>query len=147
MDDHSIILTRHFDAPVDRVWAAWTDPLVLPRWFGPKGYHCVTKEIDLRSGGLWRFDMIGPDGTVWPNRHRDLIYVPMSEIRFQMDDDGASTNPPFAATIQISPDAGGTLLVQTMNLGSAEAKAGAVAFGAVELGQTTLDKLAAILAR
>lgn len=146
MNSHTIVLTRLFAATPAQVWDAWTNPAILPLWFGPEGYSCVTKQIDLRTGGVWRFDMIGPDGTVWANRHRITLHKPMNEIRYLLDDDGASPGPPMEAVITLAPEAGGTRLTQTLTLPSAEAKAGALAFGADKLGETTLDKLAAILA-
>ena len=31
-------IRRIFDAPLDRVWQAWTDPERMAKWWGPKGY-------------------------------------------------------------------------------------------------------------
>jgi uncharacterized protein YndB with AHSA1/START domain len=134
---------RVFRAPVAAVWRAWTDPEVLPRWFGPQGIECLTKEIDLRDGGVWRFDMIG-FGQVWPNRHRDFEYTPMSRIHFLMDDD-SDEKPPFDVVVTITAEGDGTRLEQVMTFPDLATKAGAEAMGAVELGQTTLAKLAAIV--
>ena len=142
---HSLTLTRLFNATATQVWRAWTDPAILPQWFGPIGYSCRTRDIDLRTGGQWRFDMTGPDGTVWPNRHRITRYTPMTRIEFLLDD-GSDANPPMEITVELTPEAAGIRLVQTIHFPSAEAKAGALAFGADKLGETTLDKLAAILA-
>jgi uncharacterized protein YndB with AHSA1/START domain len=63
-EDRTMILERIITAPVATIWAAWTDPAALPQWWGPQGFSCRTKRIDLRDGGEWVFDMIGPDGTV-----------------------------------------------------------------------------------
>ena len=70
MTGRSVALTRLIAAPVARVWRCWTDPVLLPQWFGPEGFVCRTHDIDLREGGHWLFDMIAPDGRVWPNRSR-----------------------------------------------------------------------------
>jgi uncharacterized protein YndB with AHSA1/START domain len=142
--DRTMILERLIHAAPEQVWRAWTDPEMLPRWFGPAGYSCRTKEIDLRTGGLWRFDMIGPDGTVWPNRHHALTYDPHRRITFLLDDDTDNTAP-MQVTVTLAPHAAGTLLTQSVIFPTAEAYAGAKAFGAVELGQTTLAKLAALV--
>ena len=80
MKDRQIVLTRLVPAPAAAIWRCWTDPAILPGWFGPEGYHCVTKDIDLREGGQWCFDMIGPDGTIWVNRHRYTLYVPEKRL-------------------------------------------------------------------
>jgi uncharacterized protein YndB with AHSA1/START domain len=137
-----LILERRFRAPPEQVWAAWTDPAILPRWFGPAGFTCRTHDIDLREGGLWRFDMIGPDGMVWPNRHRFTLYRRPEEIRFLMDDDGRGPNPPFAVVVTLEATDGGTLLTQTITFPSETERQAAIAMGAVELGLTTLAKLA-----
>lgn len=84
-----LLATRDLAAPLPRLWAAWTDPAQLPLWWGPKGFHCETKEIDLRHGGQWRFTMVGPDGTRYENRVRYLAMIPQAQIDYVIDDDGA----------------------------------------------------------
>ena len=69
VSERTLVLRRAIRAPRALVWSAWTDPETLPRWWGPEGYSCQTKRIDLRTGGEWVFDMVGPDGTVYPNHH------------------------------------------------------------------------------
>lgn len=142
--DRTMTLERLIHASPEKVWQAWTDLTILPQWFGPKGYSCQTKEIDLRDGGLWRFDMTGLDGTVWPNRHRSFTYAPHHTITFLMDDD-TDNGTPMEVTVTLTPQQGGTFLTQKVVLPTAEAYAGAKAFGAIELGQTTLAKLAALV--
>lgn len=142
--DRTMTLERLIHASPEQVWRAWTDPAILPQWFGPKGYSCQTKEIDLRDGGIWRFDMTGPDGTIWPNRHHALTYDPYSKITFLLDDD-TDAGTPMEVTVTLTPQDGGTFLTQKVVMPSAEAYAGAKAFGAIELGQTTLAKLAAMV--
>ena len=66
--DREIVLSRVIDARRDVVFSAWTDPKHLPNWFGPAGFKIETKEIDIRVGGLWRFDMIAPNGRRYTNR-------------------------------------------------------------------------------
>ncbi len=138
--DRQMILTRHYRASPEQVWKAWTDPAILPRWFGPEGIDCVTKEIDLREGGVWRFDMIG-HGQVWANRHRFTRHVPHARIEFLMDDDSDAA-PPYEVVVTMTPEDGGTRLTQVMTFPSVEKKKEAEGYNAVELGQTTLAKLA-----
>lgn len=142
--DRTMTLERLIHATPEQIWRAWTDPAILPQWFGLAGYSCQTKEINLTPGGLWRFDMIGPDGTIWPNRHRAFTHAPHHTITFLMDDD-TDSGTPMEVTVTLTPQDGGTLLTQKVVLPTAEAYAGAKAFGAVELGQTTLAKLAAMV--
>jgi len=57
-----LVLERTLDAPVDLVWAAYTDPEHLKQWFAPKPYQITECELDLRPGGIFRIRMVGPDG-------------------------------------------------------------------------------------
>jgi len=61
-----VILTRIFDAPVELVWAAWTDPRHMARWWGPKGFTNPVCELDVRQGGAIRIHMRAPNGQVHP---------------------------------------------------------------------------------
>ena len=64
-----IDITRSFDAPVEKVWNAWTDAGMLDQWWAPKPFKAVTQSMDFRPGGQWRYYMEGPDGT----RHYCLV--------------------------------------------------------------------------
>jgi uncharacterized protein YndB with AHSA1/START domain len=143
MEDRQLRIGRVLRAPVAAVWRAWTDPDVLPRWFGPEGITCHTREIDLRDGGVWRFEMRGM-GQVWQNRHRDFTYTPMSRIHFLMDDD-TEEMAPHDVVVTLTPVGEGTRLEQVMTFATVAGKQAAEGYGAVELGQTTLAKLAAVV--
>lgn len=60
--DREIVMTRSFDAPPRLVFAAFTRPDLLPRWYGARGWHLVSCELDLRVGGAYRFVSEGPGG-------------------------------------------------------------------------------------
>jgi uncharacterized protein YndB with AHSA1/START domain len=61
--DREIRIERTFDAPRDRVFAVYTDPELIPQWWGPRGTIAEVERMDVRSGGDWRFVMHGSDGT------------------------------------------------------------------------------------
>jgi uncharacterized protein YndB with AHSA1/START domain len=61
--DRDIVMTRIFDAPRQLVFAALTQPELLRRWYGPRGYQLVQCEVDLRVGGAWRFVVRAPDAS------------------------------------------------------------------------------------
>lgn len=60
---HEYTLTRELDAPVENVWAAWTQPEHYTQWSGavPGSLH-----MDVRPGGSWRATMATPDGSEFP---------------------------------------------------------------------------------
>jgi uncharacterized protein YndB with AHSA1/START domain len=47
-----IRVERVFDAPREHVFAIWTDPQLIPEWWGE---GTVVEEMDVRAGGRWRF--------------------------------------------------------------------------------------------
>ena len=141
LQDRQITLSRVMAASPAKVWTCWTDPALIPRWFGPDGYTCVTKEINLVQGGQWRFDMIGPDGTVYRNRHRITLYQPTSRIEFLMDADD-DTQEPMQVEVVLQAEGAGTRVTQTITLPTVEAKQGALGFGADRLGLQTMGNLA-----
>ncbi len=51
------VLERTFDAPIDLVWSAWTDPNLLAKWYGPN-IETVIHEFDFNPGGQWLNEMI-----------------------------------------------------------------------------------------
>jgi uncharacterized protein YndB with AHSA1/START domain len=53
--DRVIHIERIFDAPRDRVWAVYTDPALIPEWWGPRGTTTIVDHMDVRPGGSWRF--------------------------------------------------------------------------------------------
>lgn len=61
--DREIHVERVFDAPRDRVFAAYTDPELIPEWWGPRDTTTVVEEMDVRRGGRWRFVMRSADGS------------------------------------------------------------------------------------
>ena len=61
--DREIHIERVFDAPRDRVFAVYTDPELIPEWWGPRGTTTVVDQMDVRPGGSWRFVMRDADGS------------------------------------------------------------------------------------
>ncbi|XIE79545.1 SRPBCC domain-containing protein [Streptomyces sp. SBR177] len=60
--DRELVITRTFDAPVTRVWEAWTRPEHVRQWYAAEALTMSVCEIDLRPGGAWRWGQRGPDG-------------------------------------------------------------------------------------
>ena len=77
-----LIVTRLFDAPVEMVWRAWTDPQLVMRWWGPDHFISPRCELDFREGGTSLVSMRSPDGhefyTIWTYRQ----IVPFERIEF-----------------------------------------------------------------
>jgi uncharacterized protein YndB with AHSA1/START domain len=61
-ENRKISVERQFAAPISKVWAAWTDSMLLDQWWAPKPWKTRTKKMDFRVGGYWLYAMVGPQG-------------------------------------------------------------------------------------
>ena len=140
--DREIVLSRVIDAPRELVFEAWSDPKHLPQWFGPAGFRIESREIDVRVGGVWRFDMIGPDGTVYPNRMRFRRIEAPRLIEIDHGSDKDEDPGMFRVTVTFDAHGDRTVLTLRQLHPTAAQRENVIGFGAVELGYQTLDKLA-----
>lgn len=137
----TMVLERVIQAPRHLVWSAWMNPETLPQWWGPDGFSCRTTRIDLRAGGEWVFDMIGPDGTVYPNHHR--YGEVRAEDRLGYTLHWGENGPKHAdAWASFEAQDGATKVTLGMVFSTLAEYQTAKGFGAVELGLQTLGKLA-----
>jgi uncharacterized protein YndB with AHSA1/START domain len=144
--DREIVIVRVIDAPRESVFDAWADPEQLAAWFGPKGLRIETYEIDVRVGGVWRFDMVGSN-VRYDNRMTFLrIDRPrLIEVDHGSDKDDDPGKFRMLVTFDEQTDGKTVLTLRQMHPTRAQRDAG-VGFGAVEFGSQTLDKLADHLA-
>lgn len=63
-DARTVLVTRIFEAPRERVFRAWTDPDEVAAWFGPDSMETPRERIriDLRVGGRYELTMVRRDG-------------------------------------------------------------------------------------
>ena len=107
----SLTLKRRLNAPPAKVYAAWTDPQKIARWFGPSSVKAGTEraDIDARIGGRYRLSFDTEDG-----EHHEVggVYrelVPDQRLVFSW---AWHTTPERESlvTISLRPDGDGTLL-------------------------------------
>jgi uncharacterized protein YndB with AHSA1/START domain len=71
--DREIRIERVFDAARDRVFEIYTDPSLIPEWWGPRGTTTIVDVMDVRAGGSWRFVAREPDGeTAFRGTYREV---------------------------------------------------------------------------
>lgn len=145
--DREIVISRVIDAPRSLVYAAWTDPDQIQAWFGPEGFAIETKEIDLKPGGVWRFDMVAPNGFRYTNR---MVFLSMEAPAFIEVEHGADQDDDpgrFKSRISFDEQSNGkTVLTLRQMHPSKQLRDEKMGFGAVEYGGQTLDKLARYVA-
>jgi len=107
----SLTLKRRIDAIPEKVFAAWTDPEKIARWFGPSQAKpgSVRAEIDLRVGGRYRISFEGGNGEYF---QVDGVYrevTPNARIAFSWAWHSTPERE-SQVTVSLRPDGGGTLL-------------------------------------
>jgi uncharacterized protein YndB with AHSA1/START domain len=105
----SLTLKRRFNAAPEKVYAAWTEPAQLTKWFGPDSGAVTHAEAELRSGGRYTIEFRSEDGE---EHHVSGIYrevVPNEKLVFSW---AWQTMPERESlvTILIKPDGEGSLL-------------------------------------
>jgi uncharacterized protein YndB with AHSA1/START domain len=100
VEKRDLIITRVFDAPVESVWKAWTDPEQVMRWWGPTGFTSPSCKIDFREGGKFVFHMRAPkDFQGGQDFYTSGVYkkiVPLKLIEFSQglaDKEGSRIDP------------------------------------------------------
>jgi uncharacterized protein YndB with AHSA1/START domain len=64
--DLLLVISREFDAPIERVFDAWLDPRQIGLWIGTRNIRAQTLELTPRVGGRYRIHMRGADGSDGP---------------------------------------------------------------------------------
>lgn len=143
-DEREFSIVRLINAPLARVFAAFSDPAGLAVWWGPNGFTTTTRKQEFRVGGVWDYTMHGPDGTDYPNFVRYTAIEPGKRIAY---DHGSSAGEPplFKAVISFVGEGEKTGVNLRLILGDAKERPAYIAFGAVEGGYQNLARLDAYL--
>lgn len=140
-EDRQIVTTRVIDGPRHLVFRAWTEARHLARWFGPRGFTTTTRTFEFRPGGVWEFEMHGPDGTVYPNWIEWQEIVPPERIVYRQGGHADDPNA-FESTVTFAERAGGTeITLRTLLKTKAQRDYLAEHYHAVEGARETLERL------
>lgn len=105
----SLTLKRRLKAAPAEVYAAWTDPEKIVKWFGPEQIETLRAQADARVGGGFRIVMRSPDGEEHDVSGIYREVVPNEKLVFTW----AWRSTPereSIVTVQIKPDGSGSLL-------------------------------------
>jgi uncharacterized protein YndB with AHSA1/START domain len=81
-------LEKTYDAPLEKVWQAWTDPAQLKQWWGPDNVTIPECEVDLRVGGKFYIVMEAGEamgeykGTLWPMQAEFTAVEPNAKLSY-----------------------------------------------------------------
>jgi len=141
-EEREIVISRMLKAPRTLVWTAWTDPKHVINWWGPNGFTNTIHEMKVKPGGVWRFDMHGPDGVDFPNKIVFSQVVEPELLAYSHGDDVENGPNHFEVIVTFEEKGKETLLTMRSLFKTKEARDLVVQkFGAIEGGNQTLNKL------
>jgi uncharacterized protein YndB with AHSA1/START domain len=146
-DGTDLVFERTFDAPREQVWKAFTDPELIPRWWGPHGTSTTVAEMDVRPGGAWRYISRAPDrdDVVFYGEYLEVDPPKSFKWTFMFDVEGVGPQG-GPETFTLEEVGGKTKVTSIGHFESVESIDGALATGMVGGAIETWDRLAAVLA-
>ena len=115
LEEKTILVSRTFSAPLEKVWRAYTESELLEQWWAPKPWKAETKRMDFSVGGHWLYAMVGPENEKhWGRMDYTAITPHLSfEIKDSFCDEEGNVNtslPVSTGTIVFTKTASGTLV-------------------------------------
>jgi uncharacterized protein YndB with AHSA1/START domain len=144
--DRELVTTRSFDAPVQRVFQAWTTPALFQRWWVPEsfGLTLLSYEAEFRVGGKYRLVFSHPEASEpMPFFGTYLEVTPHSRLVWTNEEAG---EPFQVSTVTFEERDGRTLLVVTDLYPSKEALDEALATDATGALPLQFEQLDVVLA-
>ena len=144
--DRQVLITRIFDAPRERVFAAWTDPDQVAAWYGPEHFDTPREKVHIepRVGGRWELTMVQRDtGAEHPVRY-EIVEFAAPELIVLRCEPMPELGLPEGTVTRVEFHDHGAKTRMTLSDGPYPPKGGA---HAVAGWNGALDKLAAFLLR
>jgi uncharacterized protein YndB with AHSA1/START domain len=114
INNNEVLIEETFNAGIERVFAAWTDPEKLMKWYAPEGCTIRFKKIEVETGGQFHSCISNPQyGDCWCiGEYKEVL--PHSKIVFTMINADESGNPVNPADVGMDPDWPGETLVTVL---------------------------------
>jgi len=128
-NEFEIRVERVFDAPRGHVFSVWTDPLLIPEWWGD---GTVVEEMDVRPGGTYRFRT--PSGEIG-GEFREVVPPELLVQTFQN----------HLQTLEFEDLGERTKLIQTMRFESTEQRDTTMQYGVEEGAKGGFARVDAVL--
>jgi uncharacterized protein YndB with AHSA1/START domain len=106
----SLEIKRQINASRDRVYAAWTDPAQLKKWFGPENVKTRNLIADARVGGQFRWDLTDQEGKeiTISGGYRELEPGKKIVFTWRLEEDEDWKNHSSIVTVEFFDRQGGT---------------------------------------
>jgi uncharacterized protein YndB with AHSA1/START domain len=99
-----VVVSRLFDAPLGRVWRAFTTDAEVMKWWGPQGFTSPAAKMDVRPGGVSLVCMRSPQGQdMWMTWAYTKV-EPMRRLEYVQNISDENGNRLDPSTIGMGPE-------------------------------------------
>lgn len=144
LSDTEIVMVREFDAPRDLVFAAYTDPELIPKWWGMRGNVTTVDESEVKPGGKWRYVQRNADGQEFGFHGEYREVTPPERLVSTFEFEGMPGHI-IVDTTTFEEKNGRTLLTTHSLFANKDDRDGMLAAGMESGAAETLDRLAGLL--
>jgi uncharacterized protein YndB with AHSA1/START domain len=141
---HTVVLTREFNAPRELLYKAYTDPALIPRWWGFEGTLTTVHALEPKVGGRWHYAQSSAEGESY-GAHYGVFHETSApeQLVYTYEFDGM---PGHIGLVTTRFEALGdrTLVSEIMILPSVEDRDGLVATGMAEGADASWNRLEAL---
>lgn len=141
--EHTVNAVRMYEAPRERVFAAWTRAEHLVHWFGPRGFTIHSCHADARPGGVFRLCMRSPEGADYWVRgtFREVVAPERLVVHCSADDAHGVQRLQEVITVQLAEVGGRTRLTLHATAAGEGPEAAAMLRGMEQGWSETLERL------
>jgi len=143
--ERELVTTHTFDAPRELVWKAWTDPKLIPKWWGPRRYSTVVDKMDVRPGGRWRFVQRDAEGNEYGFHGEYREVVPPRRLVGTFEYEGMPGHISVETLVLEELPGGRTRWVTRSVFDTPEDRDGMLSSGMEDGMRETMDRLAELL--
>jgi len=141
-----LVMSRVFNAPREDVFRAYTDPKLIPQWWGLRSQTTTVEAMDVRKGGRWRYVCRDPSGTEYAFRGEYRDVEPPERIVSTFEFEGMPGHV-VLETATFDDLVGKTKLTVTSQFESVEDLEGMLQSGMESGARETWDRLEELLGR
>jgi uncharacterized protein YndB with AHSA1/START domain len=143
--DREIVMARVFNAPRELVFQAYTDPDLIPKWWGPRRYTTTVDKMEVKVGGRWRFVQRDADGNEYAFNGEYREITPPDRLAYTFEFEGMPGHV-LLETVTFEEHDGQTKVTVTSLFSSVEDRDGMLHSGMEAGANESQDRLAELLA-
>jgi len=143
--DREIVMERVFDAPRELVFKAYTEPTLIPKWWGQRNTTTTVDKMEVKPGGLWRFIQRDADGNEYAFNGEYREIVPPERLAYTFEFEGMPGHV-LLETVTFEEQDGQTKVKVLALFDSVEDRDGMLQSGMEAGANESNDRLAELLA-